>query len=353
MTDTVRAGQRQMFEWISDLPAQLRASRTFPGLDAVRAGLEVRPTRVLICGMGGSAMAGSLLADAWPGIEVPVTVWRDYGLPGWAGPETLVVACSHSGNTAETLSAVEEAGRRGCPVVAVTGGGRLLATSHPPHGSGVMPAVVLPTGQPPRTVLGASLGGLLQLMHRLDLLTDPQPDIVAACDHVATGALVRVDGGDPGGDAAARALAKDLADRFTVIYTSGREAHGPGRRLLAQLNENAKAPGHVAAFPELDHNEIVGWNLTQERRGSFALVVLRGGDEDARGACRVDATVDLLRDQFACVHCVEAHGPNRLSRILGLIVFGDLVSAHLAAVTGVDPIPITRIETLKTRLSDC
>jgi glucose/mannose-6-phosphate isomerase len=136
-----------------------------------------------------------------------------------------------------------------------------------------------------------------------------------------------------------------------VIYTSGREAHGAGRRLLAQLNENAKAPGHHACFPELDHNEIVGWNLGAAARAGFALVVLRGAEESEAEARRVEVTLELLADQFAGIHQFRATGSDHLARVLGLVVFGDLASAHLAVATGRDPVPIARIDALKSRLS--
>ena len=350
MTPDPVNGQQKMFAWIGALADQLRQSAEFPGLDAVVAPDRL-PAQVLVCGMGGSAMAGRLLMDDWPGVVRPVLVHRDYGLPGWVGPETQVIACSHSGDTAETLAAVAEARRRGCPLAAVTSGGKLLALARGEDGGQGFPAVLIPGGQPPRTALGASFGALLHLFHRLGLAADPAAAIAKAAGLAEAGHLADLTGGKPAGDAEARRLAKDLAGRFTVIYTSGPEAHGAGQRLLAQLNENAKAAGHVAGFPELDHNEIVGWNLDTAARDRTALVVLRSADETESAALRVDVTLELLADQFAAIHQITARGPDHLARVLGLILFGDLVSAHLAVATGVDPVPITRIDALKARLS--
>ncbi len=338
-----------MFAWIAGLADQLRDSRTFAGLDLV-VPPTVPPAQVLVCGMGGSAMAGSLLADGWPGLQRPVLVHRDYGLPAWAGPDTLVIACSYSGDTAETLTAVAEARRRGCSLAAVTGGGRLEALAAGEDGDS-FPAVIMPGGQPPRTALGASLGAHLHLFHRLALLPDPSAAVALAADQAATGDLVTLADDRTGDDAAAQELANDLAGRFTVIYTSGREAHGAGRRFLAQLAENAKAPGHHACFPELDHNEIVGWNLQPTIREGFFLVVVRGADETDTDARRVDATLELLDDQFAGIVEIKATGTDYLARVLGLILFGDLVSAHVAVASGRDPVPIARIDALKSRLS--
>jgi glucose/mannose-6-phosphate isomerase len=164
------------------------------------------------------------------------------------------------------------------------------------------------------------------------------------------GGLVRLPDGRVSGAEAAQGLAKELAGRFTVIYTAGFSAHGAGRRLLAQINENAKAAGHHACFPELTHNEIVGWNLESADRDHFSLVVLCAGDLNAEQERAVEASVELLAGQFAQVNRFMANGPDHLSSVMGLIMFGDLVSAHLAVATGVDPVPIARIDALKRRL---
>jgi len=345
MTQGIRAGQERMFRWIDDLPHQLQAARGYDGLAAVRP-LATAPRQILVCGMGGSAMPGSLLADGWPGLTIPLLVHREPGLPAWVGPETMVLACSYSGVTAETMDAVRTARQRGCPVAAVTSGGFLLELA----GEGV-PVVQLPAGQPPRTALGASLGAQLHLLAGLGLLADPTRDIDLACEQAASGRLVCLDGAPEAvGTAEAAELARALLHRFTVIHTAGGEAHGPGRRLLAQLNENAKAPGHVAVFPELCHNEIVGWDLTPDQADRFVLLTLQGTDAAPSVAAGVDVSVDLLNSQFGASHLISARGPVRLARILGLILFGDLLSTHLAVLRGVDPVPIKRIDTLKSRL---
>lgn len=345
MSADPRQGQQQMFAWIAGFGDQLRAGAGLPGLDAVTPPAQ-RPRQIVACGMGGSAQAAGLLADGWPQLPAPVLVHRDYGLPSWADAGTLVIASSYSGGTAETLDAVAAARERGCPVVAITSGGALGERAR----ADGFPAVIVPGGQPPRTALGYSLAALLHVLHRAGLLPDPGADLDAAAAAVEAGRLAVDAQGAAAGEAAARDLAVDLAGRFTVVFTSGAGAHGAGRRLLAQLQENAKAPGHVAPFPELDHNEIVGWNLTPAQRDGFALVVLRGDETDS-DALRVDTTLDLLREQFAVVRQFHAAGQGHLTRLLGLLALADLTSAHVAVRAGVDPVPIARIDALKERLA--
>ena len=210
----------------------------------------------------------------------------------------------------------------------------------------------VPGGQPPRTALGASLGAQLHLLAALGLLPGPQPALAAAAAQLESGQLVRLTADGPAvGDAAAREVAAELADRIPVIFTAGAEAHGAGRRWLAQFNENAKRPGHVAAFPELNHNELVGWNLAPDASDGFALLTLQGADVDPATAAGMSVALELLADQFGRQRSIHVHGEQRLGRVLGLIGFGDLVSTHLAVRRGVDPVPIVRIDTLKSRLA--
>jgi glucose/mannose-6-phosphate isomerase len=334
-------GHDRMLAWVAALPDQLRAAATLPGIADVRPMADA-PAHVVLCGMGGSAAAGGLLPLLWPGSPLPWTVHRDEGLPAWAGPRTLVIASSYSGETEETLAAVAEARRRGCALAALTSGGRLAALAREEG----FPLLTLPGGQPPRTALGYSFASLLHLLHRLGLATDPAPGRAAAAAHLARGELVNC-AGQICGAAAAADVAMALAGRFVVVYTSGAEAHAAGQRLKGQLNENAKAPASVAEFPELTHNDIVGWELPASRRDGFALVVLRGADENDRARQCADATIGLVAGQFASVTQVRGHGAAPLARVMGLIQFADLVSVAVAQRCGIDPIPIIRIDALK------
>jgi glucose/mannose-6-phosphate isomerase len=334
-------GHDRMLAWVAALPDQLRAAATLPGVADVKP-VTTMPAHVVLCGMGGSAAAGNLLPLLWPGEALPWSVHRDEGLPTWAGPRTLVIASSYSGETEETLAAVAEAQRRGCALAILTSGGRLADAARREG----WPLVSLPGGQPPRTALGYSFASLLHVLHRLGLAEDPSSALAAVAAHLERGELVSCDGA-PAGAAAAARIAERLAGRFAVIYTSGHEAHAAGQRLKGQLNENAKAPASVAEFPELTHNDIVGWELPADRRDGFALIVLRGADESDRAARRAEATVELLAGQFASATQVFGHGPEPLARVLGLIQFADLVSVAVAAQRGVDPIPIARIDALK------
>ncbi|MFH1842808.1 MAG: bifunctional phosphoglucose/phosphomannose isomerase [bacterium] len=351
MSDSPTAGSAEMLQYIRALPDQLAASGDLPGLDGFQP-LTQTVRQIVLCGMGGSAIAGDLARPLCENAGLPLWSQRDYGLPNWVQDDTLVVVSSYSGGTAETLSALTAAQRRGCPLFALTSGGELRERAQRPVGTG-FPAVILPGGLPPRASLGFGLGALLHGLSRRLNKPDLRADIPDALSVLREGNELY----DPGDSAAtqpvdnpAAAVATDCLHRFLVIYSASPESHGPGGRLRAQVNENAKSPAGSYQFPELDHNDIMGWDLSPAQREYFGLLLLRSQDEDPRNSQRVSVTVDLLASEFAVVNAVHARGATSLGRIMSLVQFGDYLSWYLARERGVDPMPVHRIDLLKQQL---
>ncbi len=343
-----------MFQLVAAIPDQLRESAGLAGLDTVAPAPGLR--RLVLCGMGGSAIAGDLVQPLLAGGPVALVVWRDYGLPGWVGPDDVVLAASYSGGTEETLSSYAAAAERGCRRVAVTTGGDLAAAA----ARDGIPTVVLPGGLPPRASVGYGVGALVRVLGRLGVVGGVDDAIAAA-----TAALDRADASrrrpwgpeatgweaDPDGNPPVGALARELAGRVPVIYTCGSESHAAGLRLKGQLNENSKLPALLAAFPELDHNDLVGWSLDAADRERFALLILRAGDEHPRTSLRVGLTRELLAGQFGVVHELRGGGAGALARVMSLVQYGDYLSCHLAVLGNVDPVPVDRIVRLKEALA--
>ncbi len=353
MASWPEAGLGQMYRLIDSLPTQLVESADLAGLAEVQP-LADGTGRLVLCGMGGSAIAGDLVQPLLKSGRISLTVWRDYGLPHWVAADDLVLCCSYSGHTEETLSAVAEAGRRGCQRVAITSGGEVAAIAARDH----FPVVTLPGGLPPRASLGYGLGALTRVLDRLGVIDGSGGRIHAAVETLRAANESRREpmagdqapAEDTEGNISPGALAEVLAGSTAVIYTAGSEAHGVGIRLKAQLNENSKVPALVAAFPELDHNDLVGWCLSPEMRDKFVLLILRGDDDNERIASRVEITRDLLWDEFADIHEIRSTADSPLGRVLSLVQYGDYLSCHLARLGGVDPIPVTRITKLKNAL---
>lgn len=341
-------GSATMRDLIADLPEQLRQSAGLVGLAELVAPKQP-PRSVVLAGMGGSAIAGDLARPLLTTTRLEVR--RDYGLPSWAGTEDLVVVSSYSGNTEESLSVWHEASERGCPRLVQTSGGLLqdLAAA-----AGV-PAVVLPSGLPPRASLGYGLGALVRILGRLGCLADADTELAgAAAELERLGAdRLAVDAAptDAAGNPHPARVAADLVGGLAVVHTAGDEAHGAGLRLGAQLNENGKVPVQLGAYPELDHNQLVGWADVCPQRGGPVLVLLRSACLDPATELRTEVTGDLLAPAFRARHTVTATGAGTLARILSLVQWGDALSWHLARLRGVDPVPVDRIEDLKRALA--
>lgn len=353
MDETTKAGLAKMYQLIASLPAQLVASGDLVGLDSVPA-KKSSLKRLVLCGMGGSAIAGDLVQPLLQAGTISLTVWRDYGLPHWVGADALVLCCSYSGNTEETLSAARLAGERGCQRVAITSGGQLAEMATTDH----FPAIILPGGLPPRASLGYGLGALVRVLTRLDVCPEAESELKAVAAHLVQLNALRqdplVEGSPPPEDAEGNispgALAEVLAGRIPVLYTADLECHAVGIRWKAQLNENSKVPTCVAGFPELDHNDLVGWCLPEQLRQKFVLIILRGKNDNERVAKRVRVTRELLADEFAEIHEIRAKGETPLQRVMSLVQYGDYLSCHLARQNGVDPVPVDRITKLKNAL---
>ncbi len=352
-------GTRRMFSLVHALGDQLLESAHLDGLAEVRPP-DAGPGRVILCGMGGSAIAGDLIQPLLAHGRVHLAVWRDYGLPHWAGPGDLILCCSYSGDTEETLAGAHEAGKRGCARLAVTSGGSLAALASAEG----FPAVILPGGLPPRASLGLGLGAVVRSLGRLGLVADADTTLARAAATlnayraarlspvVADGNDMKSIQADPEGNPPAAELAATLVGKVPVIYTAGAEAHAAGLRLKAQLNENSKVPACLAAFPELNHNDLVGWSLDPADRGRFVLLILRGMSDNERIDRRVELTRQLLADEFPDIHEIKSSAPGALDRTLSLVQYGDYLSCHLARLNRVDPLPVDRIVRLKEALGE-
>ncbi len=337
MSNNSKAGLKEMLALVDSLPGQLAASSKLPGLANISPRKNL-PRRLVLCAMGGSAIGGDLAQALLGHQNISLEVWRDYGLPHWVTPADLVIAASYSGNTEECLSAVDEARKRGVEILVITSGGQLADRVEAGEN-----LVRLPGGLPPRAALGHSLGALLGVLARLGLIESLLKDLGEAVKILQKGPNCD---GPPSCD-----LAADLENRIPVLYAADSLVQGIAVRWKGQLNENAKVPALVATFPELNHNDIVGWGLPEHWQDRFVLVILRSGKTNERIQRRISLTRELLKDEFAAVHTVTATGNSTLARVMSLVQYGDYVSCHLAGLRGIDPMPVHRIDQLKSGLS--
>jgi glucose/mannose-6-phosphate isomerase len=306
---------------------------------------SVRPNVIVAMGMGGSGIGGDLLrAILFDEETAPVVSVKDYRAPGFAGRGTLAFACSYSGNTEETLAAYEEVRRRGATCVAVTSGGELLRLAKERNDA----AVVVPPGLPPRAALPYLFIPMLAVLSRSGLLRSYAGELKES-----TEVLSRIIASEhPDGQAgAASRIAQRLAGRIPVIYSATPFLEPAAERWKDQFNENSKTFAVWNTFPELNHNETVGWGLDEALARSIHVIILRDAAEPPRLAQRVTITKELAFTRAGGLDEVRAQGQGKLARLLSTIVIGDFVSWYLATLRGVDPTPVTVIEELKRRLS--
>ena len=301
---------------------------------------------VVVAGMGGSAIGGDIVrCYTYNLLPVPLQVVRYYDLPAYVGPHTLVFASSYSGETEETLSAYNQAVEKGAQVVAVTSGGTLGRDA----ASRGFPVISVPPGYPPRTALGYLTFPMLVTLQRLDLLPDISNDIEEALGLVE-GLIERYRPNAT--DNEAIRLAEQLLGKLPLIYASVVPMEAVAMRWKGQFSENSKMLAWANTFPELNHNEIVGWGQNRDLQSRIQVINLRDKFDHKRVQLRMNITSEILASQGQRVLDVESTGTSLLARMFSLIVLGDFVSYYLAILNKVDPTPIENIDLLKRRMKE-
>lgn len=332
-----------MLELILRLPRMCAEAWSLPVRPEPR---PERPEQIVALGMGGSGIGGDLLrAVLYDVAPIPVISAKEYRAPSFVGPRSLVFACSYSGNTEETLTAYDAAAAAGARCVAVTSGGELLRRARE-RGH---PTVVVPGGLPPRAALPYLFLPMLALLSRAGVVRSFEAEAREAVT-VLERTLQRL--GPDGDDPAARALAERLVGRIPAVYSASPFFEPAAQRWKDQFNENAKTFAVWNTFPELNHNETVGWGLDPALARSIHVIILRDPHDPARLRQRVDITKELAFRRAAGVDEFTGEGDGALARLLSVIAAGDLASWYLALLRGVDPTPVAVIEDLKQRLAE-
>ncbi|MFQ5763207.1 MAG: bifunctional phosphoglucose/phosphomannose isomerase [Candidatus Bathyarchaeia archaeon] len=306
----------------------------------------VKPKLVAFLGMGGSSVGPGILAD-WTAetADVPMLLIRDSKLPKYVSDAALAVAVSYSGNTHETVGALLEAERRGCPTVAVSSGG-LLEKACVKRG---IAHIKIPSGYLPRCAFPFLFAAPLRALETGGLVKHGSAELKKAI-----GALRNLNhriGIDKVADENdAKRLATQINGTVPLVY-GYREFTHAAYRIKTQLNENSKVPAMYAVVPEVCHNEVVAWHDgAPEHAKKFGVLLIRSPSEDEETAVRLNFIKRILNGQGARVHEVQAEGAARVERILTTVYFGDYVSFYLAILRGVDPSATPGIAVLKREI---
>lgn len=356
-----------MLRAVASAAAQVRQAVTLAEeADVARVAADGRPRSVVVTGMGGSGVSGDVLAAvAGIGCPVPIVTHRGYGLPGWVGPADLVAAVSCSGSTEETLSATDEALRRGCRLLMVGGADSPLSERAEQAGA---PYVVVPGGRQPRASLWALSVPLIVAAHALELLPAPP----AVLEGTAARLAAVSERCRPSSDSfvnPAKTLAVELAGTLPLVWGSSALAGVAAYRFCTQLAENAKYPGVYGVLPEANHNSVVTFDgpyagrpaeqdLFRDRGAEdpdqgarLRLVLLRDPDEHPQAARRAEVSRELADQRGIEVSELVAEGDSPLEQLASLVALIDYTTVYLALLLGIDPTPVTAISELKERIA--
>ncbi|MHA1268751.1 MAG: bifunctional phosphoglucose/phosphomannose isomerase [Candidatus Helarchaeota archaeon] len=306
------------------------------------------PNMCVVCGMGGSAISGDILHDYLEmRVKFPIITIRNYNLPSYVNKDSLVFIISYSGNTEETLSALKDALDRGALIIGISSGGKLKEFCKKLQ----IPFIPVPASLAPRAALGYLFTSILITLQELGLI-EPIDDEMSEMIEVLKLLRDEISIRTPLENNIAKQIALKCVNNIPVIYINNSYL-SVAERFKTQINENSKIPCKIDIFPELNHNEIVGWECPIEISKKFICLLLRTNDENESIKTRIELTKSvILKEKLVDVIEIFARGESKLSQIFSLILIGDYISLYLAILNKKDPSPTESIAQLKAELKN-
>ena len=325
-----------MKELIQNFPQQLEEALQI-GQSYKFKNAVVPVANVLLTGLGGSGIGGSIVQNyVADKLKIPFTVNKDYALPKFVGPETLVIVCSYSGNTEETLDAMKQALKAKATVVCITSGGEVAAISEQKN----LDCIIVPSGFPPRACIGFSVVQILFVLRRFKLLKDKfDANIQSAIEllHMETKDIQKK----------AKVIAQKLNGKLPIIYAAA-NYEGLAVRVRQQFNENGKILANHNVIPEMNHNELVGWRQKDDNK---VVLLLRNEDDFERTQMRMEINKKVIKKYTPNIIEIYSKGASYWERVFYFIHLTDWVSVFLADLNGNDATEVAVIDELKGALA--
>ncbi|MCI0496402.1 bifunctional phosphoglucose/phosphomannose isomerase [candidate division KSB1 bacterium] len=335
--------RHNMFKLLTSFPDQFQHARQI-GNDFK---FNVDPSKIktiVFAGMGGSAIGGDLVISYLGNqINKPASVIRNYSLPGYVDSSSLVIISSYSGNTEESISCLEQAKAKNAQILCITSGGQVAEQAR----ANRFPVITIPGGAPPRTALAYLSVPLMIFLTKNGFASDisKELDETELLLRQKTVIYLPDSNNNPAFD-----LAEKLSGKIPILYSTADLLGVVGLRWKGQLSENAKVLAFQNVFPELNHNEIVGWETLRHQFENFQIIYLRDRADHPRNQKRMEITKKILEQVAPPILEIFAEGESRLARLFSLIYLGDMASFYLAILNGIDPTPIEKIQLLKDQL---
>ncbi|MBP9884303.1 MAG: bifunctional phosphoglucose/phosphomannose isomerase [Chitinophagales bacterium] len=296
---------------------------------------EIR--NVVVAGLGGSGIGANLVAELISAkMKLPFVVCKDYSLPEFADEHTLLIVSSYSGNTEETLHAMEDGIKRTCKIICITSGGSMVALAK----KAALDVVIIPGGMPPRSCLAYSFIQQLFVLSYYNLIDDGF--IVGIKE-----AISHLDKEEKRIIKQAKSIAKKINKKMIVLYSAA-NMEAVSMRWRQQLNENSKVLCWHHVIPEMNHNELVGWRAP----GKYAVILLRNDTDYSRIQQRMNIAKNIISQYTPNIIEIYSKGDSFIEKSLFLIHLGDWVSYFLAEIRKVDPVEVNVIEYLKAELAN-
>ncbi|MBL1213725.1 MAG: bifunctional phosphoglucose/phosphomannose isomerase [Ignavibacteriae bacterium] len=301
-------------------------------------------SNLIITGLGGSAIGGDLFINLFTDeLNVPAIVNRNYTLPNFADEKSLVIVSSYSGNTEETLSAVNDALKKECQIICITTGGKLKYIAEENN----LPIFILQKGLQPRYGVWINFFTLIKIAQLITLIPNQDSFFNDSIELIKrNGKQLSVENNK------AYQIAESLCGFIPIIYSVADKTYAVGNRFKCQLNENSKLHAFHNVFPELDHNEIIGWETFNENKLNSKIIIINDKDYNDRNKKRIEITSRVIRKTGSEIIYLESEESNHRLRQIDLVYLGDWISYYLALLRGFDPSEIENINYLKNQLAE-
>ena len=306
----------------------------------------LNPKNIVVVGMGGSAIGGEIL-QSWlrDELSIPIDVCKDYILPAYVNKDTLVFVNSYSGNTEETLTAFMSATQRKCTIMSITSGGQLEEFCKKLQ----VPYVKVPSGLQPRVAISYMFFPIPILLEKLGILTNIEAELEETINVLEN--VGKANAPDVPVEAnLAKQLATKLVNTIPVIY-GFRQYSSVAHRLKVQFNENSKLHSKFDVFPELNHNETVGYEAPDAINKKHSVILIRDPSEPTEIRSRIETTTDLVFKRAKNVLEIDANGKAKLAKMFSVLFTGDFASVYLAILQNIDPTPVKIIDLVKSELA--
>ena len=342
-----KADKSNFLKFIVNFPAQIVESEKIIENSKLNPIDLAEINQILICGMGGSAIAGDILSAYLENeLPVPINVNRKEFIPAYVSEKTLIIISSNSGNTAETLAAYNQAVEKKAQLLIITSGGKLIELAKENN----IPLIKIPSGYPPRQAFGFAFFTLLYQFSAWKWIT-LKKEVIDDVKNTVKIILKRNAPEKPNRNHLAFNIARELNKKIPILYSASSAFEPILTRWRNQINENSKSLAFSNIIPEMNHNEIVGWEMNYPANDNLVVVFLQDVDLKGERKKRLKLTKEIISKKCQNIVDVYPEGKTKLGKMISMIYLGDWVSYYLAMFYGKDPIDIKNIDYLKSKLN--